>query len=63
MKYLKEIEREYELTDKDRDNIKKISEKLFKYRDVFTKQFIEYLNNRVTREYSRKEFLKMWRKQ
>ena len=56
MKYLKEIEREYELTDRDRDNLKKISEKLFKYRDDFTKQFIEYLNNRVTREYSRKEF-------
>jgi uncharacterized membrane protein (DUF373 family) len=56
MKYLKEIEREYELTDVDKDNLKTISEKLLKYRDDFVRQFVEYLTSRVTMEYAKKEF-------
>jgi uncharacterized membrane protein (DUF373 family) len=56
MKYLRDIEREYELTEKDRENLKIISEKLLKYKSEFTKQFIEYLNKRVSMEYSGKDF-------
>jgi uncharacterized membrane protein (DUF373 family) len=56
MKYLKDIEREYEFTDIDKDNLKTISEKLLKYKDDFVRQFVEYLTSRVTMEYAKKEF-------
>ena len=56
MKYLQELEREYELSEKDRENLMKIGEKLVKYKNDFTKQFMEYLIKRVTNEYTRKEF-------
>ena len=56
MKYLQELEREYELSEKDKENLMKIGEKLIKYKNDFTKQFIEYLIKRVTNEYTRKEF-------
>ena len=56
MKYLRDIEREYELSEKDKEHLTTISEKLLKYNNDFTKQFIEYLNKRVTTEYSGKDF-------
>ena len=56
MKYLQELEREYELSEKDKENLMKIGEKLIKYKNDFTKQFMEYLIKRVTNEYTRKEF-------
>jgi uncharacterized membrane protein (DUF373 family) len=56
VKYLQELEREYELSEKDRENLMKIGEKLVKYKNDFTKQFMEYLIKRVTNEYTRKEF-------
>jgi uncharacterized membrane protein (DUF373 family) len=56
MKYLRDIEREYEVSENDKENLKTISEKLLKYKIDFIKQFIEYLNKRVTMEYTGKEF-------
>ncbi|MDY6821194.1 MAG: phosphate-starvation-inducible PsiE family protein [Deferribacterota bacterium] len=57
MIYLKDIKRDFEVTDEDIDNMKSIGELLYKYSDEYEEQILLFINKRFAQLRMNKEFI------